>query len=262
MGHAKAHRILLNCLEKKAYKAIPKAPTEGETTVAPKKTSDAPPKKKAWKAPHVNPSCTRLNLYPLLQEKEKGATGELFCKMVTTFYGENLLKGFPGGAPKFCQEFVKVIRKEEALKGEVALQALKFADPEQQMLYYRMMKGTKKADVLTGEGYPSLLEYVKIKRLKSYLCLYHAHPNLIAALFSVKSAAKIYEKLHETKEGLPMFDAIEKICAESKDVPIPAELISLARLTRSVCKGKEREIIIAHDPTSQVTLKQAVLRAF
>lgn len=148
--------------------------------------------------------CARLNLWPLIQgdKKEYPILYRTAGQIIENLYGEKITL-----PPKFEYALLDALlraAKEELKKKPESTRLVmeRFALTKEKnsplhSIYYRMLKGTKKAPL---EGsYPSLLEVFVLEREQSSLCLSHASPLLLEALFGKHASKSIINDLREGK---------------------------------------------------------------
>lgn len=232
-----AHRKLLNQFESKFYqnarKMIPNAPNEKDEDLVEEEEEEpkTPNKKKApkaEKAPACNRECARLNLWPLIQEgREKHPLlYNLMLNLIQTFYGQ-----FNKEEKGFETHFLNALlasAKAAAQEQEVfALEKVALSNPGLQKIYYKMLKGTKHWDLKEKMGYPPLMEYVQATPSQEKLCIVHAHPDLIMAVFNEKMGERLYEELH--KKDAPPFtrEMVQRVANETHKFHVDPDLLNM-----------------------------------
>lgn len=255
LGHCHANRkILLQC-ESEFYNSIPykrpivkSAPSQIPSQ---KKTTLSSPTIK------INPHCACLNLFPLIAEGREThpMLYETAAKLFKLFYGDALFENKPHAEVHFLNAFLKAVKIALEKQTPFVLEKIQFKDPLHQKLYYKMLKGTK--DPL--QGYPSLLEYIKIDSLPSKICLFHAHPIMISVLFSPKVSLKIYQALHQHKAPPMTQEIIERLCSEAHTLIYNTDIFDLIELRKPRHKKELRKILVGEDTETHISLKKSVI---
>ncbi len=242
-AHTKASRKILNSYESICYERMREEKKE------PQKEKNT----NAHHEPHAEPlnlDCARLNLWPLLQDgKEKHLIlYETTAQLLRTFYGKSF---FPGEL-RWEYRLLDVILASAQMAAldpgltHIPLEklSLKESNVKQlyslQMVYYRMLKGTKKQT--REQGYPSLLEYFVAEKKETHLCLQHASIEMLRALFSERIAPILYRELKE-KEIPLLPERIREICTQNGLISLSDDFIQLLDLHSS-----------RHQPSGQKTL--------
>ncbi len=220
VGYHKANRKILNSYQSEIYKNIRGKPKETKKR-AKWLTAQIPKKKKA----DFNHECAKINLWPLIQEgrEQHPVLYETAAQMIHTFYGSF------SNEKRFEYRFLDALLASAKLameqKETFALE--KLAIEEYQKVYYKMLKGTKTWSLIVGKGSPPLLDYVKVEQSNDKLCLFHAHPDLITALFNSQVAVKLYNEIHKKDGPLLTQELVQRICNESKLLSVDPDLFSL-----------------------------------
>ncbi len=252
LGHIAANRKILSRWEGEAYKAF-----RGTTkSVAKPKTQSQNKTPQKKKVPPVNPECARLNLWPLIQEgrEEHPLLYDAAIKLLDTFYGPSLFAGKPQTKALFLHDFIK--------KAKIAIQKNQFCleklslDPSFQVQYYKMLKGTKEWNLEEGLGYPSLLDMIKVEEAPSKICLNHAHPGQISALFGIKAGHLLYHEIHQDPPLSVTKDLIEQTCAKAHLIVFDPDLLSLIELEKSCHATTKKLTLIVKD--GEVTIRKNI----
>ena len=245
MGHLYANREIKNRCESAFYKSLQSRPTEKKEEHSEKREVTHKP----YTPPLINPACARLNLFPLI---EQGVQTErclylTAIKLLHAFYGKTLPK-----EEQFLNAWLEAIRTQLATENLCPLEKVKFKDPSLQLLYYRLLKGTK-----NGAIYPSLLDYFKVEKGQSKLCISHARPNLLEAIFSSKAGHALHEMLHASRAPALSRETIERVCMEAFVLTDPA-LFDLLELERPLHPQNPNELVMGIDSETEVFLKKRV----
>lgn len=254
LGHVSANRKILSKWESQVYKSF-------RTQSSPAKEPTQNPTKKEQsviKIPQVNPECARLNLWPLIQEGREAHPFlyDIVLKFLDTFYGHTLFNEKPQAKVLFLNEFLK--------KAKIAIQKNKFSmeklslEPTFQLQYYKMLKGTKEWDIEQKIGYPSLLDVFKAEESPSKICLCHAHPGQIAALFNIKVGISLYREIHKDTSLPVTKELVEKICSESHMMMLDPDLLALIDIGRSIHAKKGKTTLVAEDSDTQIRLRKNI----
>ena len=119
-----------------------------------------------------------------------------------------------------------------------------------------MLKGTKEWNVEKGIGYPSLLDYLKMEKEEKKICLFHAHPDLIAVLFNFKAADKIFAKIQEEKTLSK--ETLERLCSEAHLIGLDPALFEMIHMSSPTHDPPLKKTFVAEDKASQVFLKKSL----
>ncbi len=254
LGHIAASREILDQTTSEFYASLKTQSCSEEKRKGDKES--APQNKRLPPPPPINPLCARLDLTPLIEkELEERALYEAASKLLRIFYHDLFERA--QAETKFLDALLKVVRLQIAHQEFGGLEKVSFKDPHFQMIYYKMLKGTKKNDVLKGVGYPSLLDYVKIESSASKICLRHAHPNLLSVFFTDKGGAKLYEAIHTPKAPPVTKETIERICQEVHAPLLSPEIFDLFQIAQSHDAVKETTLI-GEDSGSKTCLRKVV----
>ena len=251
LGHMAASRKLLSKCESRAYKAFPSISTPEEKS---KKTQDT----KEAKTPKINPECSRLNLFSLIQ---KGRMAEPFLydtalQFLDTFYGKTLFENNIQTKVIFLNAFLKKA-KEEMEKPFFCLEKLSL-NPSLQLHYYKMLKGTKNRSLEEAIGYPSFLDMFKVEESPSKICLHHAHPDQLSALFGKAVGKNLYEKIHKEKNIKITKEFLERICAEKHIIFLNPNLFDLLEMGKPFHKLLKKTTLVTEDETSKISLRKNI----
>jgi hypothetical protein len=254
LGHIAASREILDQTTSEFYASLKCQPgseekRKGEKKSASQNTTPSSP-------PPINPLCARLDLSLLIEKGlEEKALYEAAAKLLRIFYKDLFERA--QAETRFLDALLKVVRLQIAHQEFSGLEKVSFKDPHFQMVYYKMLKGTKKNDVLRGIGYPSFLDYVKIESSASKICLRHAHPNLLSVFFTAKGGTKLYEALHTPNTPPVMQETIERICQEVRAPLLSPEVFDLFEISKGHDAPKETTLI-GEDSCSQICLRKVV----
>ena len=254
LGHVAANRKILSKWESEVYHSF-----RGEPTPAKTSSANAPKTEpKPLKIRPVNPECARLNLWPLIQEgrEEHPILYATALKLLDTFYGHNILATKPQEKTAFLNDFLKKA-KAAIQKNQFSLEKLCLT-PSLQIPYYKMLKGAKQWDVEQKIGYPSLLDVIKVEETPSKICLCHAHPGQISALFSIKAGLRLYQAIHKDKSTPITKELIEKICAESHMMMLDPDLLNLLDIGRFSHAKRGRTTLVVADKETQISLRKNI----
>jgi len=254
LGHCHANRkILLQC-ENEFYNGL--------------KSKPAPPKKrdplleKIAKKPAViptktNPKCARLNLLPLIQEemKKDSLLYETTAKLLKLFYGKWLFEDKPHAEIRFLNAFLQASKMHSQTPSTFCFEKVQFKNPSDQMIFYKMLKGTKNP----AKGYPSLLEYIQLTSKPSKICLPHADPSMISVLFSPKASLKIYQAIHTSEKSQITQMEIERICSEVHTLIYNTDIFDFIDLKKPRHKKDLKQTLIGEDEDTHTSLKKTVI---
>ncbi len=248
LGHIYANRDILNQCESKRYKSLKSkaSPSKKETSNRTKQTQIKPP-------PPINPECARLNLLPLMQNgsQEEMLIYHTAAKLLQGFYGDTLFEKKPKAGYQFLDALLKAGKKLLAEQDGLALEKIAFQNKDLQHLYYKMLKGTK-----GNASYPSLIDFFKMDPNGNALCICHAHPRMLSALFSPKAAIALYNAIHAPNAPTLSKDAIERICLDAH-LLIDPKILDLFDL-QTVHPELKKAMLIGEDPETRISLKKTI----
>lgn len=246
LGHSRANRKILESYENALFDTLKKKPLPkpAQTT----STASKNPKKETKKKAPLNHDCARFNLTVLMESEieDHRLLFDLVAKLFSDFYGEELFQGKPKSEYKFLHSLIKIGKKIP----DLPLEKYDFKDPELREIYYQMVKGSK-------TRYPSLLDYITLDPNKeAKICLFHAHPRLIAILFGEKAAGKIYQEMHKP-DALPITqEVIERLCSEVHTPIYQPEIFNLLELGKPTHGSGPKKKLIGADLETAITLKK------
>ena len=256
IGLRKAERSLLRQSEGKTFKTL-----AGESVEAPTKHSKSTQKpiSPQLHIPAVNPPCCRLNLFPLLEEGKEveHARYELAAKMLRLFYGKDFLNQKKGLEYRLLDAMIESAKKAMKEQGTLAIETLSLADSDLQPLYYLLLKGTKHADLFSAKGHPPLIDFIKIERDNSPICLFHAHPYMLAPFFGLQKAMPLYEKLHREVKGSIKIEALIALANDPTLAMADPDIWKLLDLKKH--KHTElTETLVAEDRESGILIRRDI----
>lgn len=254
LGHTHANRKILVQCETEFYNSLPyKAHQvrQQRSHLEKKHQQTVPPILK------INSKCAALNLFPLIEQDKinDSILYETAARLFKQFYGKILFEEKPHAEFHFLNAFIQAIKIATLKEVPLILEKIQFKHPADQMLYYKMLKGTKDSTA----GYPSLLEYIKIEPQPSRICLSHATPHMIAALFGPKASLQIYQAVHMPKAPPMTKEIIEKLCSEVHTLIYNAEIFDLIELSKSRHKKDLRKTVVGEDRETHISLKKNVI---
>lgn len=253
LGHVNANRKILSSAESELYQSL-----KGEIKQTSTKNEKATPEEKEKSQSPINPDCSRVNLWNLIQDgKEKEPfLYETALKMIDHFYGNEIFKDKPQGKVDFLNALIKNAR-QAIQKKQFSLEKLKF-DSTLQLSFYRMLKGTKVWDAEQKIGYPSFLDIFKIEENPSKICLLHAHPGQMRAIFGNKVGALLYTEIHEEKPAIITKELIEKIYGQSHLIAPVNELYDIIEMGKANHSHQKKTTFIAEDSDNKINLRKTV----
>lgn len=256
ISHQKVQRKILRHYESELYshlrqKSIPTSVKD--STTQKKRPPSALPKNP------LNQECARLNLWPLIQKgrEEHQLLYETAARMLRIFYAP-LFERKSRFEYFFLDQLLKSAKTALQKESLFQMEKIAFQDPQLQLIYYKMLKGTKKWDLPQRIGYPSLLDYIQFDSAEEKICLFHAHPDLLAVFFGFPVAGKLYSELH--KENPPPITAefIETLCSEAHITALDPEIFSLLALGRPAHKKNSKITLIEEDPHTHLSLRKSL----
>lgn len=180
-------------------------------------------------------SCGQINIYPLLKNGkiEEKKIYEIFKKLIKMLYGRILKKE---NMEDYLLDKLIFITKD---KKNLHLEKIDFKDQELQILWYKMLKGTKFYDFKNNIGYPSILNFIKISEKKERICINKAQKEILFVLFNKEIAKKI---LSTKNRNL-------------KYIKIPLEIEHLIDLSHKNHE-KKASIVICTDNNSKISIRK------
>lgn len=222
-GYLEASRQVQNQWESKKFQQIKNTEKKKDAPTSTTKKTD-----KEKKPPQISfsPECAKINLYFLLKA-DKETEKELYSLVLNLLSSQYEEKKF--FQPISEKQPTKVLLDEilfagkkalKADKGPLYLEKLQLKTPEYQQVYYHMLKGTKNYSDRKMEGYPSLLNLLKVEMLteKEKICLSCAPLAVLEVLFPKKVASDIYLERQEKKLSQ---EDLDKIFSKHHHLPSP-----------------------------------------
>ena|GEM_PF-979771 len=258
VGHAAANRKVVCEAASEYYASLKRQPSEAKEA-AEEEAAEQKGEGKVPVAPKLNPECSRLNLFPLVDHgiQEEPVLYEAAAKLLRVFYGDALFEKKSRAEYKFLDAFLKAAKQHIKNNQMPALEQISFHNEKWQALYYRMLKGTKRNDLLEGIGYPALMDYIRISQEHSKLCLYHAHPNLLAVYFTPKGAEKLFAQMHGQNAPQITREDVERICRDAHLLLDPL-LLELFDFQKGSHPKRQKSVVLADDPDSAVSLRKTI----
>ena len=157
------------------------------------------------KVPEINPICAKLNLYPLITEgpSAHSALYETAAKMLRSFYQHALFKTEKRFEYKILDSILAGAKIKIEGKNSLALETIALSEPTLQPVYYTFLKGTKHYQI-SEIGYPPLIDYWKIEKNPTQICLFHCNSEMLTIFFGAKTASKLYDELHDGSKKADM----------------------------------------------------------
>lgn len=248
LGHMAINRKVEAKSVTERFKKIP-----GKVTELSDKEKNTSSSVKPKKEPNFGASCCKLNLFFLIEEgKEKHLElYNLTLNLLEKFYGGSLLY-----TKNLSKEFLDHFLKSAKLSLQNKNRDLEKIDlkNEHQMLYYRMLKGSKNQTDL-----PSFLDVFCLEEKERKICLFHAHPMLLEALFTDKVSDPLYEKIHEDPAPILTEELIESICMDHHTfLPKQSPLFQFLQMGK-VHHEKETKLSLSiEDKDTKLTLKKNI----
>jgi hypothetical protein len=263
VGHAAANRQVVCQAASEYYASLKRQPSEAKEEAEEEEAEEEEAKQrgegKVPAAPRLNPECSRLNLFPLIDPgvQEEPVLYEAAAKLLRVFYGDALFEKKSRAEYKFLDAFLKAAKQHIKNNQMPALEQISFHNEKWQAIYYRMLKGTKQNDLLEGIGYPALMDYIRISQEQSKLCLYHAHPNLLAVYFTPKGAGKLFAQMHAQNAPQITREDVERICRDAHLLLDPL-LLELFDFQKGRHPKRQKSVVLADDPDSAVSLRKTI----
>ena len=249
LGLLRAERRFLQDSEQHQFKALPGIERKKE------KKAPSPKEESSEKVPfpEINPNCARLNLYPLIDE---GKTAHLplyetAAKLIRLFYQQEVFHGEKQFEYKLLDTILASAKKPLETKDTIALETLLLKDPALQPIYYTLLKGTKK-------HFPSLLDYLKIERTPSQICLFHAHPKIMSVFFGDPAAQKLYQELHKNKQAPSGIEAILEWLNDPQLAFLDANVWKLIDFQRPRHGDSLYKTLIVEDEETHISFRKTI----
>jgi hypothetical protein len=223
-GHEIVHRKILNKYASEVYDQLTrksKAPNPDEDEIY--EEHEVSPKKAT--VPDFNHTCSKLNLYPLIQEGRENhpLLYELAARLIRLFYA-------PLSTEKRFEYHIlnSLLASAKAFPPDTPFAFEKLLLDDYQRIYYKMLKGTKQWHLPTNQGYPPLLDYIKSHPSHEKICLSHAHPDLLTVVFNESIATTLYPLIHQQDGPALTPELIRTLFSDAHQLePDPALLLLL-----------------------------------
>jgi hypothetical protein len=241
-AHHRVSQSILNSYESLCYKQIPKKRSEPSS----KKQNHRSHQKRTH-----NRECARLNLWPLVREgKERHPVlYQTAAQLLRNLYGEALFSDQGQYEVVLLNALMTAAQMELTKHPDLLFLSIeKLRLPQCSLLYYQMLKGTKR---VSGEsGYPSLLEFLSLDKRASRICIHHASEPLLTACFG----SCIAHQLMEQEEPLQR-DEFRELCAR-KGRRFSEEFFDLFDLHKSSHRTTDSQKIVVHDENEVLLRKK------
>ncbi len=245
-GYVKAHNNALDHLVHIHFIKHPGKVVGSPEKSSPRKDNKNPQKK--WKK-QTFCSCSKMDLSFFLHKKNLSLDPSylLFKRLLSNVYGSLFQKIH---VEAFLEELHKTLL--ESKKDPFSWENVTFKSEEMQLIFYRMIKGTKFYNRSRKEGFPSLLKLITIKK-EDTLCLPCISFEMLEALFGFSYAEKLWETKEKELEMLLVTE--EEVKAILKET-IPC----LEKLHFTHKREKEETFVLGENKETevQVTWKKPV----
>lgn len=256
LSHEKAMRKIYNSYQSSVYQICPGKPLEKKPSAKGERNPNANTEREKALIKHLpNRSCAKINLFSLAdQPEEKDVLFSLAQRLIQNLYSP-LFSKEKDREKHFFPTLLKNIRLLSSEDSSFALEKLSFEDPAMQLIFYRMLKGTKKWDIAKKIGYPPLTEFFSAEKEEKKICLFHASYDFLHLLFGSKGARAFYEKVHH-REGIALTkELVETIGKKSTLIPYREEFLALFEYGRNN-HPEEKQLFVAEGDQGEVLLKR------
>lgn len=250
IGLCKAELSLLRQSEMERYKGLPGTPVKTERKAA--ESSDEPGEPSTQT---VNPLCARLNLFPLIDKgkEECPALYETAAQLLRLFYSPEE----KGAEYRILNAVLTAAKRQLREEFSIPIETLDLKDPVLQSTYYSLLKGTRKCQ-LGEKGFPPLVDYFKIERHDTTICLFDAHPHMLTVFFGPKTAPKLYEELHQGQKNSMELDAIIQMANDPHLAFVDPAVWALLNFHRPQHGNGARQILVAEDSETNILLRKSI----
>jgi hypothetical protein len=249
VGMRSAEMQILRQSEWELYDHLPGEPVKVE-----KMKHDAPPKEE--KKEVINPSCAKLNLFPLIDQGKMAlpALYETAAKMLRLFYRNTL---FENQALEYRLLDAILAAGKRSLNESLSLpiETLDLKNGDLQALYYTALKGTKKCQ-LSEKGYPSLLDYLKIDRMVAPICLFDAHPHILTLFFGPKTASIVHREIHSGQKQSLELETILQLSSDPDLAFVNPDVWKLIDFHRPTHGSSSRLTMIGEDAETGICVRR------
>lgn len=221
------------------------------------------PQHREKKIEELNLACARLNLWPLIVDgiEKHQVLYETAAQILCAFYSRPLFDKEPRFEYCLLNALIEAARQAntDPNNSHLLLEKLSLKSPNVkrlypfQFIYYRMLRGTK--SVKTDQDYPSLVDYFEIENKKSRVCLHHASPAMLAALFGPRAGAILYNEMQTSKMPLSL-ERLQDICTQNGNLALSEEFMNLIDLKSIDPHSSGQKVLVKQD--ADVCLKQKV----
>lgn len=251
LGLLRAERKFLQESEMEQFKALPGIERKSETKATPRQAPAKQEKDATY--PEINPTCSRLNLYPLIDEGKvkQPALYELAAKFLRLFYAKEVFRGEKQFEYKLLDTLLDSAKKPLEKADTVALETVFLKETSLQPVYYTLLKGTKR-------HFPSLLDYFKIERNPSQICLFHAHPKMMALFFGEVAANKLFQELHKNKRALTGMEEILQWLNDPQLAFVDGKVWELLDFQRPKHGKALQKTLVTEDEETHISLRKNI----
>lgn len=208
LGNIKADRDANNNIEETIYKKI-------KTEVDRPKKEDPVKKQKPVNSKQLNrvvkneqKECARINLFPLIEAEkpQEKKEYEILLKLINILYAKHPFFNKTRINDPSSQILDSLILSaklqwDNSSDEPFYLEKLSLKDASLQMIFYKMLKGSKGYDLAKKIGYPSFLDFVTIdsKTKTTKICLSHASKELLSSIYNEKIANDLFKVLEQAR---------------------------------------------------------------
>lgn len=201
----------------------------------------------------LNQECAKFNLFPLIDEGKEThpALFETVLKFLRLFYAEKVFAHEKNLDQKILEALLKAAKLALKENKKLDLETLSLNDPSLQLIYYKLLKGTK-------NGYPPLSDFLKIEKEPSKICIYHANHDLLAIFFGEKTASQIEQILQNEKATTLSLDAIFQVASDATLRFKDPKVFDLIDFTNPKHAENPWQTIVAEDDTSKSSARKNI----
>lgn len=261
VGLRKTELSFLRQSEKEHYNELPGVAVKAEKTNAPRSMlpKSKPEKERQEELGKFNPPCARINLFPLVDQGREAHPKlyETAAKLLRTFYQNSALGSEKGVELQLLDSIVLAAKRSLQEEISIPIETLDLQDPALQATYYTLLKGTKKCK-LGQKGHPPLIDYFKIERKQAPVCIFDAHPNMLAVFFGIKSAPAIHKALHEGLKKSIDLETIIELTHDSQLAMVDADVWKLLNFERPTHGNASRRTLLIEDVETGISLRKDI----
>jgi len=254
LGLRKTELSFLRQSEQEHYNELPGTPVKIQKEKKAPIARESKPKES-----QINPLCARINLFPLVDQgrDEHPNLYETAAKLLRTFYQSTVFGNEKGVEYRLLDAIVAAGKRTLREENSLPIETLDLKNPDLQSIYYTMLKGTKKC-ILGKKGHPPLIDYLRIERKATPVCLFDSHPYMLTVFFGAKTAPILHQTLQDGQKQTIDIDTIIQLTNDPQLASVDPEVWKLINFNRPTHGSVSRRTLLAEDAETGISLRKEI----